>query len=128
MFRSGLNNQNRVTCAALLDVVQVGRSTEVGAGLPVAAEAGTLTDEFVGTDMAGRLRAKTGTLTDVKALSGLVDPRPDDTGSVGTIEFAIVLNTAGADGTDLYRSLWSAMGERFATYPAGPSRESLGPQ
>lgn len=125
---SGLSNQNRVTCAALLDVVQVGRSTEVGAGLPIAAEAGTLTDEFVGTDMAGRLRAKTGTLTDVKALSGLVDPRPDDAGSVGTIEFAIVLNTAGADGTDLYQALWAAMGERFATYPAGPSRESLGPR
>lgn len=125
---SGLSNQNRVTCAALLDAVQVGRSTELGAGLPVAARTGTLTEEFVGTDMSGRLRAKTGTLTDVKALSGVVDPRTDDAGSVGTIEFAIVLNTAGADGADLYRALWSAMGDRFATYPAGPSSESLGPR
>lgn len=125
---SGLSDQNRATCGALLDAVQIGHGTAIDAGLPVAGETGTLADEFVGTDMAGRLRAKTGTLSDVKALSGRVDPRPGDPDSADAIEFAIVLNTAGADEADLYRALWSAMGDRFATYPAGPGSESLGPR
>ncbi len=125
---SGLSNQNRATCSALLDVVRLGRGTPVEAGLPVAAESGTLTDEFTETVMAGRLRAKTGTLTGVKALAGLVDPRPGTEATTGTIEFAIVLNTEGAGDENVYRTIWSALGERFATYPTGPDVELLGPR
>lgn len=125
---SGLSKQNRATCAALLDVVQLGRGTSIEAGLPVASESGTLADEFVATDMDGRLRGKTGTLTDVKALAGVVDPRPSDPDATGTIEFVIVLNTVGANGEDLYQPLWLAVGERLATYPAGPPSDSLGPR
>ena len=125
---SGLSNQNRTTCAAMLDAVQVGRGTAVDVGLPVAAaETGTLADEFGGTDMAGRLRGKTGTLTGVKALAGVVDPRVDDT-DAGVIEFVIVLNTEGANREDVYQPLWGVIGERFATYPTGPSTEALGPR
>ena len=125
---SGLSNQNRATCTALLDVVQLGRGTSIEAGLPVASESGTLADEFVATDMDGRLRGKTGTLTDVKALAGVVDPRPSDPDATGTIEFVIVLNTVGANSEDVYQPLWLAVGERLATYPAGPSSDSLGPR
>lgn len=125
---SGLSDQNRATCGALLSAVQLGRDTSLDAGLPVAAESGTLVDEFAETDMAGRLRGKTGTLTGVKALAGLVDPRTADSATAGTIEFVIVLNTEGANGADLYQPLWLALGDRFATYPAGPSSEALGPR
>jgi D-alanyl-D-alanine carboxypeptidase/D-alanyl-D-alanine-endopeptidase (penicillin-binding protein 4) len=125
---SGLSDQNRATCAALLDAVQLGRGTSIDAALPVAAETGTLADEFTTTDMAGRLRGKTGTLTGVKALAGVVDARDGEAGTAGTIEFVIVLNLDGADGEDLYRPLWLAIGERFATYPAGPPSNSLGPR
>ncbi|MGB3734579.1 MAG: D-alanyl-D-alanine carboxypeptidase/D-alanyl-D-alanine-endopeptidase, partial [Ilumatobacter sp.] len=125
---SGLSNQNRATCSALLDVVQLARGTSIEAGWPVAAESGTLADEFGGTEMAGRLRGKTGTLTGVKALSGVVEPRSADADTVGTIEFVIVLNLEGASSEELYRPLWAAIGERFATYPAGPSSDSLGPR
>ena len=125
---SGLSRQNRATCSALLDVVQLGRGTSIGAGWPLAAETGTLADEFAATDMAGRLRGKTGTLTGVKALAGVVDPRDGDAGTTGTIEFVIVLNLEGADDEGLYRPLWLALGERFSTYPAGPPSDSLGPR
>jgi D-alanyl-D-alanine carboxypeptidase/D-alanyl-D-alanine-endopeptidase (penicillin-binding protein 4) len=40
------------------------------ATLPVAATDGTLTRRFVGTPLAGRLSAKTGTLNAANALSG----------------------------------------------------------
>lgn len=125
---SGLSRLNRATCESLLDVVQLGRGTSAGAGLPVAAESGTLVDEFEGSDMAGRLRGKTGTLSGVKALAGVVDPRAEQAETAGVIEFVIVLNLDGADDEDLYRPLWTALGERFSTYPAGPSSESLGPR
>ena len=125
---SGLSRGNRATCAALLDVVQLGRGTSIDAGLPVAAESGTLVEEFVATDMAGRLRGKTGTLTDVKALAGVVDPRSGDADTTGTIEVVIVLNTAGAESDEVYQPLWLAIGDRLATYPAGPSGDSLGPR
>ncbi len=125
---SGLSRDNRATCASLLDVVQLGRGTSVDVGLPVAARSGTLIDEFVATDMTGRLRGKTGTLSGVKALAGVVDPRTSDPSSAGTIEFVIVLNLEGAESEDLYRPLWLAMADRFITYPAGPPSESLGPR
>ena len=42
--------------------------------LPVAARSGTLVGQLNGTAAAGRVYAKTGTLDDVKALSGWVEP------------------------------------------------------
>ena len=42
--------------------------------LPLAGRSGTLVSELNGTAAAGRVYAKTGTLDDVKALSGWVEP------------------------------------------------------
>lgn len=121
---SGLSRENRATCAALLSVVQLGRGTAIEAGLPVAAVSGTLAGEFVDTDMAERLRAKTGTLSGVKALAGVVDPVATE---AGTIEFVMVLNTEAAADEEVYVPLWTVLGERFATYPSGPAPSLLGP-
>jgi|GEM_PF-86466 len=132
---SGLSNQNRVTCAAVLDVVQLARGGAIDAGLPVAAESGTLADEFLDSPMAGRLRAKTGTLNNepldadppaVKALAGFVDA-PEGS-SVAPIEFVLIANTPDVSNANIYQPLWKALGERFDTYPAGPSTDSLGPR
>jgi D-alanyl-D-alanine carboxypeptidase/D-alanyl-D-alanine-endopeptidase (penicillin-binding protein 4) len=85
--------------------------------------------------MVGRLRAKTGTLSNppveadppaVKALAGYVDPR--EGAGPGTIEFVLIANTPEVTDEGIYQPLWAALGERFATYPTGPSPESLGPR
>ena len=97
---SGLSTANRVTCDAVLTVLQVGAGGPLDEGLPVAALSGTLADEFLDGPMVGRLRAKTGTLNNppveldppaVKALAGYVDPRAGI--GPGTIEFVVIVNT-----------------------------------
>ena len=132
---SGLSTTNRVTCAAVLEVLQLGRGGPIDAGLPVAALSGTLANEFQDSDMVGRLRAKTGTLGNppveadppaVKGLAGYVDPAAGP--GPGTIEFVVIVNSPEINDPELYQPLWKALGERFATYPAGPSSDSLGPR
>ena len=132
---SGLSTSNRVTCDAVLAAVQLGRGGPIDAGMPIAAFSGTLADEFTDTPMVGRLRAKTGTLDNppveidppaVKALAGYVDP-PAGPGQ-GTIEFVLIANTPEVTDEGIYRPLWNALGERFATYPTGPAPDALGPR
>jgi D-alanyl-D-alanine carboxypeptidase/D-alanyl-D-alanine-endopeptidase (penicillin-binding protein 4) len=122
---SGLSRENSVTCDALLAVLEHGSLDDaVGQGLPVAAVSGTLQDEFVATPMAGVLRAKTGSLTGLKALAGYV---PVAGGSV--IEFALVLDQPGANDPGVYRAVWEgALAQVFATYPSGPSADELAPR
>ncbi|MFZ9627755.1 MAG: D-alanyl-D-alanine carboxypeptidase/D-alanyl-D-alanine endopeptidase [Ilumatobacteraceae bacterium] len=131
---SGLSDDNRVTCAALLAVLQHQSFDDVvGSGLPVAAQpGGTLADAFDGTPMAGVLRAKTGTLYNyadgvggrpaVKALSGFV---PVEGG--GAIEFSLLLNGPQIAEQVEYRPIWDALAVLLAAYPSGPSAADLGP-
>ncbi|GAC1592895.1 MAG: D-alanyl-D-alanine carboxypeptidase/D-alanyl-D-alanine-endopeptidase [Acidimicrobiales bacterium] len=75
---SGLDRSDRATCATLaaLDVAGGPAGGTVIAGLPRAGNCGTLVKRFVGQAAAGRVRAKTGSLTGVAALTGYVDPTP----------------------------------------------------
>ena len=68
---SGLDRADRATCDALAAVVGATPvSDELVGLLPVAGRDGTLADQLLGTPAEGWMQAKTGTLTDVKALSG----------------------------------------------------------
>jgi len=58
--------------------------------LPVAAQDGTLSSRFGSTAAAGRVYAKTGTLSHVSALSGYLQ-RPDGT----WVAFAVLVNNFG---------------------------------
>lgn len=132
---SGLSDDNRLTCAALLAVVQhESVDGPVGLGMALAGqEGGTLADAFVGTALEGRLRGKTGTLYNyqdgtggkpaAKSLSGWV---PLDGG--GAIEFSMILNGPQVAEKVVYRPIWDAFGSVLLTYPSGPSAAELGPR
>ena len=80
---SGLSRDDRLTPAVLTTVLQLAASPDhpelsaVLSGLPVAGFSGSLEERFEGAATAGRglVRAKTGTLTGVSALAGLVTDR-----------------------------------------------------
>ncbi len=128
---SGLSPDNRVTCTALLSVLQRSDPTgPIGAGLPIAGQTGTLSDIFVDHPIAGRLLGKTGTLSNppfnedppgVKALAGYVAV---DGGSA--IEYALVLNGPTISDQSEYRPVWNALADVLAVYPEGPTPAELG--
>lgn len=95
---SGLDPANRVTCRFLVALLATSPVRQlVDAGLPVAAQTGTLSRRFLGTPVAGWLRAKTGSLREVSSLAGHV------VGSGGRLlTFAYVQNGTGrGQGTPL---------------------------
>jgi D-alanyl-D-alanine carboxypeptidase/D-alanyl-D-alanine-endopeptidase (penicillin-binding protein 4) len=65
--------------------------------LPIAAGSGTLSNRFVGgdpvTSPAGWLRAKTGSLTKINSLAGIVTDTNDR-----VLTFAFISNNAGIEG------------------------------
>jgi D-alanyl-D-alanine carboxypeptidase/D-alanyl-D-alanine-endopeptidase (penicillin-binding protein 4) len=88
---SGLSRQNLVSPRALLQLLQGTARSPLRepflTSLPVAGQSGTLSNRFIGTPLAGQLRAKTGTLTGVSALAGYF-PHPQ----LGDLGFAILVN------------------------------------
>jgi D-alanyl-D-alanine carboxypeptidase/D-alanyl-D-alanine-endopeptidase (penicillin-binding protein 4) len=110
---SGLSRANRVSCATLAALLaDAPVATELVALLPTAGRDGTLTDQFVGTVADGELQAKTGTLTDVKALTGT---QPAGDGS--PVEFALVLNGVGVDDPAAHQPIWADVIGLIDTYP-----------
>jgi len=74
---SGLNDTNRFTAKQIATLLQAvwkrfPVASEFVSSLGIAARDGTMRLRMEGTDAAGRLRAKTGTLERVTALSGYV--------------------------------------------------------
>ncbi len=130
---SGLSLDNRITCTTLIGVLQhAGYDSAVGQGLAIAGQTGTLSDVFVDTAVAGRLRGKTGTLNNppfnedppaVKALSGYL---PVDGG--GAIEFTLILNGPTISDQSEYRPLWADLVTGLNSFPAVASPALLGPR
>ena len=96
---SGLSRYNYVTARALVDVLQrmyddPRHAEPYLAALPVAGESGTLTSRMTGTAAAGNARAKTGSMSNVRALSGFVTSADGE-----MLAFAVLANNfPGAPG------------------------------
>lgn len=130
---SGLSATNLVPCDVIHTVlVRSGHADDLAAGLAVAGESGTLADVFVGSPVAGRLMAKTGTLgnapfdSDPPAAKGLAGYLAVD--GAGHIEFTLLLNGPMINDQSLYRPVWDDMVAALATYPAGPAPRELAPR
>lgn len=94
---SGLSDENRLTCRLLTAALSAG-APAIADGLAVAGRTGTLRSRLRGTEVAGRLRAKTGSLDGVSGLAGYYDP---DAGR--RLTFALLVN--GLPITDSGRSI-----------------------
>ncbi len=127
---SGLDRGDRATCNLIeADLDHVGASSVVAQGLPIAGQTGTLSTRMRGTPAAGRLRAKTGTLDDVVALSGFVQPAPGSQvpGSVlgQPIVFAQIFNRVTS--LAVARAAEDQIGVALARYPTLPPPASIEP-
>jgi serine-type D-Ala-D-Ala carboxypeptidase/endopeptidase (penicillin-binding protein 4) len=113
---SGLSTDNRLTCQLLTDLLTRPETGPVLVeGLAVAGESGTLHDRWAGTQVEGRLRAKTGTLNQVTSLSGLVTPLQG-----GSLTFSYVANVAEPAYIDAATlALQESLGEILVGYPRG---------
>jgi D-alanyl-D-alanine carboxypeptidase/D-alanyl-D-alanine-endopeptidase (penicillin-binding protein 4) len=121
---SGLGRGNALTCQLLVALLSRYQPDDpLLAGMATAGVSGTLRPEFTTSAVQGRLRAKTGSLTGVKALSGYL---PAD-GTV--IEFSVLINDAAADQPGYYQPIWqNRLAAVIAGYPAGPAPDELAPR
>ena len=109
---SGLSRGDRTSPRELVDALdQMDRSTTLAApfraSLGVGCRSGTLGGRMCGTAAAGRCRGKTGTLSNVSALSGYCD-LPDR-----VIAFSIIMNRVSVSGA---RRLQDRMAAAIARY------------
>ncbi len=128
---SGLSRSDRVTCSLLVAVLE--RSGPDGLlvrDLPVAGVSGTLANQLGGTAAAARVRAKTGTLDGVRALSGWVSAVPGQGGGnpvlAPPVVFAIVLNGLNTSLPDP-GSLADRAALDLARYPLAPALQRFEP-
>jgi serine-type D-Ala-D-Ala carboxypeptidase/endopeptidase (penicillin-binding protein 4) len=89
---SGLSRYDFVTQEALVRLLQLFRDRPADrvpftASLPVAGRDGTLARRLMGTPAEGRVRAKSGTIDNVRALSGYLDTADGD-----TLVFSMIAN------------------------------------
>ena len=119
---SGLDVGNRLTCAVLMDALDLaGTTSAVADGFPIAGQTGTLADRFKGNPAEGKLKAKTGSLNFVAGLAGFVE-----SSAAGTLEFALLANDL-PDRLNSGRVLQEKVGAVLSTYPNVPAIEQLGP-
>ena len=121
---SGLDRGTRLRCDLLQQVLtDDGPEGPIASGLAVAARTGTLRDRYTKSPAAGRVRAKTGTLRDVTALSGWVDSP-----SGAHVGFAIIVNLDSGQVSDDDLVATQRVTEAALAYPDAPDRAMLGPR
>ncbi|HEY9735998.1 MAG TPA: D-alanyl-D-alanine carboxypeptidase [Trichocoleus sp.] len=101
---SGLSRQNRIQPAALLTLLRAMYVHDNAAlfyySMPLGGVNGTLRNRFRGTPLAAQVRAKTGTLQGVRALSGYVS-----NADYSMVAFSIVINQPGQSGQTMLQAI-----------------------
>jgi serine-type D-Ala-D-Ala carboxypeptidase/endopeptidase (penicillin-binding protein 4) len=121
---SGLSNRGRLTCRTLTEVLTHPKTGPVlRDGLAVAGETGTLAERWRGTPVAGRLRAKTGSLRNVTALAGEVEPLAG-----GTVTFAYVANVPDPGPLDPGDVDMDGLADILMAYPRDIDLAALEPE
>jgi len=119
---SGLSRGSKLSCDTLTNILsQSGSESIVNRGLATAGQTGTLKDAFTDSPVAGILKGKTGTLTNIKVLSGLLPVSNRE-----PIYFSLMLSGTGMADKGNYRPFWDSLAKALATYPARGSTAGLG--
>ncbi len=124
---SGLAETNRLTCRAVAEILaRNGPTSDLGSSLSVSGQLGTLATRFVDTPALGLVRAKTGTLRGVQALSGYVDSAvPTDADSYVT--FAYIINDDEVLEEEAIQAIQAPFLSALTSYPGGPSVDQISP-
>jgi D-alanyl-D-alanine carboxypeptidase/D-alanyl-D-alanine-endopeptidase (penicillin-binding protein 4) len=125
---SGLAESNRLTCTAVAEILaRTGPASPFGQSLSVSGERGSLLARFIDSPAEGQVRAKTGTLRNVRALSGYVESSVDS--YPGTyLTFAYILNDDEVIDDDAYWAIQDPFVSFLTEYPDGPTLAELGPE
>ena len=118
---SGLASDGRIPCDTFMSLLNT-FSTVMPNLMAIAGETGTIRDSFDGTAVAGKLRAKTGTLNGVKALVGYLPITNSD-----PVTFSLLINKSGIDNQSAYRPIWYSLADVLNRASASPSVEQLTP-
>ena len=121
---SGLTTDNTVTCALVFDLLVHEPTDEVvRSALAVSGQTGTLAERWLGTDLVGRIRAKTGTLNQVTGLAGFADTAGGEAAT-----FALLVNLTGSERIDLATiGAQQRLAEALVAHPDLPDVDHLRP-
>lgn len=118
---SGLDRSDRLSCDILQRVFAKTGEGELGKVLPVAGRNGTLHRRFQNTPAAGKVRAKTGSLEGVAALSGWTTAA-----SGRSVQFSLLSNELPA--AQIGSALQDKVVNALARYPQAPAPDDLAPR
>lgn len=118
---SGLSAQNRISCDAVVSILERYPDQLVPA-MAVAGATGTLADDFVGQEVAGRLAGKTGTLSGVKGLAGYLTVDGDR-----PVMFSLLMAGAGIEQPRAHVPVWNALARAMNRASTTPGAADLAP-
>lgn len=120
---SGLSEESRLTCDLLSAVlVDDGPAGVVADGLAVPGQDGTLRERLTAPPLGERVRAKTGSLLSVAALSGWLG-----TDGGRQLGFSFVINTPGRQVTAVDLGLQQQLLASMVGHPSAPPVDQLAP-
>ena len=121
---SGLSGDGRVTCRLLTSLlVDEGPSGTVADGLARPGEDGTLDDRMLAEPLRSTVRAKTGTLRDVTALSGWLHTEGER-----DLAFAFLINTGDRQVRAQDLRLQEQLLQAMTGHPKSPPLDELAPR